>query len=134
MNALLDKTRYLDKDENTSPFEQLRTIIRIQLETILRHVKTNDILFDTELRHLTRGKKSEIVKLREEYIGIVQKTISNGIKTGVFAKIDVTLISFYIVSIIVRSRLWYSPSGKLSIDGLADHIFETVVNGIAPRK
>ena len=133
MNVLLERVRHLGTDEQASPLEQLREVIGTQLDVILHHVKTNDVLFDTELRHLPRAKKKEIIELRNEYIGIVQNILTRGVKAGVFAKIHVKLVSFYVVGIIVRSRLWYSPSGKMSVAQLADHMFETILNGIAPR-
>jgi TetR/AcrR family transcriptional regulator, cholesterol catabolism regulator len=134
MNTLLKLTKYLEDDEETNPLEQLRKIIHIQLSLVLRYIKTPDILFETELRHLSKDKQREIIKLRKIYENIIQKIIYRGIKAGLFAEVNVKLTSFTIIAIIVRSRIWYSPSGSISIDEIADIICQFIINGIKNQK
>lgn len=129
-NVLLISVKNLLEDNETSPVEQLRVLIKKHLNATLHEVKTADVLFETELRHLPKAKQKEIIQLRKEFELILQQIIQRGVESGVFSECDVQLVSFHIIAIVVRTRLWFSPRGRLSIDEIADSIFEFVLHGI----
>jgi hypothetical protein len=121
------------KDEKAGPVEQLRDLIKKHVSITLREVKTADVLFETELRHLPKGKQKEIIELRKEFELILQQIIQRGVDTGEFIECDVQLTSFNIIALVVRTRLWFSPRGRLSVDEVGDMIFNFVLHGIAKK-
>jgi AcrR family transcriptional regulator len=129
-NVLLTSVKNLLENNETSPIEQLRSLIKKQLNATLHEVKTADVLFETELRHLPKAKQKEIIQLRKEFEVILQQIIQRGIEAGLFIECDVQLVSFHIIAMVIRTRLWFSPRGRLSIDEVADSIFDLVLHGI----
>jgi TetR/AcrR family transcriptional regulator, cholesterol catabolism regulator len=132
VNVLLNSARDLLNKE-ASPVEQLRDLIKKHVSITLREVKTADVLFETELRHLPKSKQKEIIELRKEFELILQQIIQRGVDTGEFIECDAQLTSFNIIALVVRTRLWFSPRGRLSVDEVGDTIFDFVLHGIAKK-
>jgi TetR/AcrR family transcriptional regulator, cholesterol catabolism regulator len=122
--------------DNTAlnPLEQLQAIVRSQVKITLGQVKTPDFLFETEIRHLSPARQKAIIKYRNKYENYIEEIIRRGVKLHIFSLADIKLASFNIIAMIVRTRLWYSPSGRLSADAIADNIIDFTLNGIGKRK
>ena len=133
VNVLINSAKALLDDNETGPVEQLRALITRHVSITLREVKTADVLFETELRHLPKAKQKEIIELRKEFELILQQVIQRGVDAGVFIECDVQLVSFHIIAMVVRTRLWFSPRGRMSVDAVADTIFDLALHGIAKK-
>ena len=88
------------------------------------------MLFDEELRSLLPAHRKEIIAYRDHYDRILRKIIRRGINAGDFAEVDEKLIGYSIASMIVRTRVWFRPRGRLSIQEIADIIFKFALNGL----
>lgn len=130
MEWLISSIKDLEDDDTASPVEGLRLLINNHVKLALGYRRVSRLLFDEELRSLLPAHRKEIIAGRDDYDRILRKIISRGIKTGDFSKVDVKLISYCIPSMIVRSRIWYRPRGRLSAEEIADIIFEFVLNGL----
>ena len=75
--------------------------------------------------------RKKIIKLRDDYNAIGIAIIRRGKKAGIFSKnIDEKIAVFSIASIIARSRIWYSPKGKYTVDEIINFIFNFSLRGL----
>lgn len=134
MEYVVKPIRHLENDTTMSPVEQLRLLIENHIKLTLGYRRTSKLLSDTALGNLSRDKRNRIIKLRDAYDRILRRVIQRGIDSGDFAGVDVKLAAFSIASMVIRSRIWFSPNGRLSVNEFIDFIFEFVLNGLCGRK
>jgi AcrR family transcriptional regulator len=130
MEEILSPIEYLEEDDGTSPVDQLRLLIKSHLELTLSYRRSAKLLFDISLDNLSRPKRKKIVDLRDTYDRIIRKVLRRGIDSGSFGGVDEKLAGFMISSMITRTRLWYHPKKGVSVEELADFIFEFVLSGL----
>lgn len=130
MQQLISLIENLEDDGTTDPVEQLKTLIRNQTNLLLGSRRSSKLLFDMEFEKLPPSKRKIIVELRDRYDVILRKIIRRMIDSGVISEIDEKIASFCIVSMIVRSRIWFSPKGKLSVDDTADFLCKFALFGL----
>jgi len=122
---------HLAEDEVTNPVEQLRVFIRNHFNLHIHLEQTSAMLSDTSMRHLSQEHREEIIKMRDIYQNTLLKIIRRGKEAGMFSRdIDDRVISYYIPSMIIRSSVWYSSKGRLSLEELSEVLFDFVLNGI----
>ena len=130
MRMLVGSLKHLEDDETTPPIEQLRILVRNQISVLFGFRKSSKLLFDMEFEKLSPAKRKVIVELRDQYDGILRKIIRRMISTGCIPETDEKMAGFCIVSMIVRSRLWFSPRGRLSAEETADYLFKFALGGL----
>ena len=134
MEYVVKPIRHLENDTTMSPVEQLRLLIENHIKLTLGYRRTSKLLSDTALGNLSRDKRNRIIKLRDAYDRILRRVIQRGIDSGDFAEVDVNMAAFSIASMVIRSRIWFSPNGRLSVNEFINFIFEFVLNGLSARK
>ena len=134
MNEILNPIKRLEDDESIDPREGIRQVIENHVRLTLGEKRTSKLLFDVGMNNLSPSNRKKIIKLRDDYDRIAIKIISRGIKTGVFADVDPKMAVFSIASMIVRTRIWYSPDGRYSIDDIIDFIYNFTIHGISKSK
>jgi AcrR family transcriptional regulator len=123
----INEIQNLVSDKNLRPADKIRLLIKTHLRMVLDSSKKSGLLFDVEIRSLSRAHKREYIASRDAYDRMLRNIIQDGIDSGDFAAdTDVKIAGFTIISIITRSRLWYSHKGRLSIDEISD-AFSTLV-------
>lgn len=130
VDRVLSLIKYLEDDEITSPVEQLRSLIKHHVGFMLVYRSPKGLLFDLELRSLSPANQKKIIELRDNYDRILSNIIRRGIDTGDFANVDYKLASYSIAAMLIRTRIWFSRSGRLSANEIADFIFEFSLNGL----
>ncbi len=105
--------------------ERMRAAVESHVRFHLERQKENFIA-NSELRGLTPAHYREIVTRRDEYERIFQEIISDGSKGGVFADVDVKILSYAILTLCTAGATWYKPTGRLTIDEIAQ-IYETFI-------
>jgi len=78
---------------------------------------------------ISRHKK-EIVKLRDTYEDMLCRIINEGIRKGVFKKIDVKLLVYSVVGAANYTWVWYSPEGTMTPKEIAAHMSDFILGGI----
>lgn len=133
MKRLVDMIQPLENGRDTSPSGQLRAFIERHVEFMLAQPKGKSMRFEIEMEHLSPQHRKEIILLRDVYDGVLRKIIRRGIDAGLFAKVNEKLVNYTISSTIVRTQLWYSPKGELSIAELSNAISDLFLNGLKTR-
>jgi hypothetical protein len=100
---------------------------------------------DNELRHLDHLRRTQAVELRDVYEGFWTRTISAGVRDGVFSVHNQRLARLGILQMCSGVAEWYSPNGEVALQELAQahaHMtlqllghqggFETVAKLLAP--
>ncbi len=134
MEEIVAPIRHFENDKNTSPPDQLKKVIENHLRITLTVKRTSMLLFDGGLGNLSPGNQKKIIKLRDEYDRITRSIIRRGIKNGFFAETDEKMAVFCIASMIVRTRIWYSPKGRYSVDDIIDFIYNFALKGLRDNK
>jgi AcrR family transcriptional regulator len=78
------------------------------------------IIADVELRSLTGDNAARAVELRDEYEGIIRSIVIEGEQSGAFQPGDVKMAVFAVLAISNQPAYWFSASGELSGDDVAD--------------
>jgi AcrR family transcriptional regulator len=99
--------------------QQMRAAVRGHVRFHLDRQKENFIA-NSELRGLTAVHYRAIVKKRDEYEMIFQDLIRQGAIAGVFADVDVKILSYAILTLCTAGATWYKPNGRLTVDEIAD--------------
>jgi AcrR family transcriptional regulator len=120
----------LENDGKSSPIDQLHYIIRQHVDLTLGGRMVSGLMFDVELRNLSADHVKKIIALRNKFEGILHKVIRRGIDEGYFVETNERLVSFMIISMVVRCRVWYSPKGEKSPEEIADFITRFTLNSL----
>jgi len=130
MEEILAPVAHLEFEEISDPLDQLLFLIKHHAQVTLGYRRTGKMLFDTELINLSPANRKVYVNMRRQYDRILSRLIQTGIDQGVFQPTNVKLVAYGIASMIVRSRVWYSPKGDLKPDQIGEFIFRFVVAGL----
>ena len=130
MEEIVEPIRFLEKDGG-DPLQQLRLLIATHVKITLGEKRASKLLFDTELRNLSPERRKVILDLRDEYNRIGYTILKRGIDRGIFRKIDEKIALNLIASMIVRTRLWFSPEEWMTIDDLIEFIFQFALKGLS---
>jgi len=129
--------REFENDNTVNPLDQLRMVIKNDIVTVLGSPKrkASMMVFDFEIRNLTREHKRKIIQLRDMHDRIVFKIIGRGIERGDFRDIDPKLVGISIISIILRSRIWFKNKRDkgVTMEQFADFVFDFVVKGLISK-
>ena len=130
---ILDTIKSLD-DDRVSPTERLRRAIGVHASIALGPRTPAGLIFEGGVKHLGPSYKKEIIKLRDEYEGILLNILEEGMRKGEFASdINAKLSVYFICSVVNQSRLWFSQKGPLSSIEVADVILKFLLRAIGAR-
>ncbi len=120
-------TGYLRRnlDGLTDIEDRMRAAVRSHVRFHL-HRQTETFIANSELRGLTPDHYQEIVGRRDEYEQIFQQIIRDGCECGLFAPVDVKILSYAILTLCNAGAIWFKPGGRMSVDAIAD-IYEAFV-------
>jgi TetR/AcrR family transcriptional regulator, cholesterol catabolism regulator len=130
MEQIIQPISLLDADEDGDPVQQLRMIVACHLRVTLGHRRSAKTLFDVALDNLSAPNREVIVSMRDTYDRILRGIIKRGQERGVFIPCDEKLVGFMVSSMITRTRIWFHPDQGVTMDELADFIFEFVFRAI----
>lgn len=135
MNEIVEPIRHLKGNDGGDPVSALRLLIENHLRLTLGEKRSSKLLFDVSLKNLSGPHRKAIIRLRDEYDAIGAAIIGRGIKEGIFARdLEIKIAVYSIASIIARSRIWFSPGGKYSVEDIIDFVFRFVMHGLGAGK
>ncbi len=126
----VESIAHLKNDETTDPVEQLRSLIKSHFGMLVRMKRSSVLISDSGLKDLSAEHRKAIIRLRDDYDGIMRRVIRRGVDRGQFKVTDENVVTYFIASVILRSTLWFSPKGRLSAEEISDMMFDFVYGGI----
>ena len=130
VKVLIEAIKHFEEDDSINPLEQLRLFIKEHVKIALSVIRSGKWLTDAGLAEMKPAKREKIIELRDTYDRILGKIIQKNIDRGEFPQTDVKLAVFMISSMILRTRIWYSPRGRLSQEEIGEFIFKFALNGL----
>jgi len=131
MMEIVSPIKHLKEDEGVDPVTCLRMLVENHVRLTLGEKSRSKLLFDVGLNNLGPARRKKIISLRDDYDEIGIAIIRRGKSAGVFSmEIDEKIAVFSIASIIARSRIWYSPKGRYSVDEIIEFIIQFSLRGL----
>lgn len=130
MEEIVHPIRHLEKTDG-DPRQQLRYLIETHVRITLGEKRASKLLFDTELRNLSTERRTIILSLRDEYNRIGYCILKRGVKKNIFRDVDEKITLNLIASMIVRTRLWFSPEERMTVDDLIEFIYKFALEGLS---
>ena len=130
MEQIIRPISHLQEQDDGDPLSQLRFIISSHLRITLSHRRSAKMLFDVALGNLSHADRKIIISMRDTYDSIIRKVIQRGQEKGIFLSHNEKLVGFMISSMITRSRIWFHPRKGVTINELADFIFQFALRGL----
>jgi AcrR family transcriptional regulator len=134
-STMEDLTTYLrNRLEKVAGVEpRMRAAVRSHVRFHLERQKENFIA-NSELRGLTREHYQSIVRQRDEYETIFQDLIRRGAEEGVFADVDIKILSYAILTLCTAGATWFNPAGRLKVGEIADIYEKFIISGLKQGK
>lgn len=111
---------------------RLAAAIRFHIQYITRDEEGASIS-TTELRGLTGELRLRHLATRDTYERKFRELLKGGIGAGVFAPVDVPVITAGILGIGLSVGRWYRPGGRLNPDDIADEYIRFTLKALDPR-
>jgi AcrR family transcriptional regulator len=134
LDRLVGDTKQLKENTAKNPVDRLKIFIDTEVKTHLGKHRLQGMLIDSELRNLSPQHRRKVIELRNKHDDILSQIITDGIKQGYFRDIDVKLAVYTISSAIIRSRVWFSPTGRVSLPAYSDFIFQFMLSALRSDK
>jgi AcrR family transcriptional regulator len=116
-------------DGETSPDRQLAgLVVHHVVMHALRPKETT--LGETELRSLTGERRERVLRMRDEYEGLVVRVLDEGARAGLFRLLDVKLSAYAVIAQCTNVGIWFRPGGRLALDDVA-HVYVNLALRIA---
>jgi AcrR family transcriptional regulator len=107
--------------KDLSPAEKLRELLRSHIDYIM-HDNYSLILYFQEKEKISVQEIKKYLESRNKYEKIFKDLLAQGIKQGVFPKVDITLTVYAILGMCNWIVQWYNPKGSRSPKDIAEHM------------
>ena len=111
--------------------DRLRQVLITHVLTMLDEVEGATAHLQVEA--LTAGLRERIVRKRDRYEQAVRKLVTEGIRDGVFAAGNASLITRAMLGALNWTVTWYRPRGPQSASEIAGEISEYLLRGLRAR-
>ena len=112
---------------------RLATAIRFHIQYVTRD-EAGASISSTELRGLTGDLRARHQDTRDQYERTFRNLLQGGIDAGVFAPVDVPVITAGILGIGLTVGRWYRPNGRLTPDEIADEYIRFFLTALGSRQ
>ncbi|MDF3341013.1 TetR/AcrR family transcriptional regulator [Mycolicibacterium septicum] len=116
-----------------NPADRLAALVAVHVRTHAER-RLQCIVSDTEVRALSGANRETIVKYRDDYEAIWNRTIDAGKKAGQFTVSDVDLATKSLLEMCTGVAHWYRPGGRLDLDAVISNFVELSLNALLARK
>jgi AcrR family transcriptional regulator len=109
--------------------QRLTALIENYVDTVLTH-KDQMRMFFEERKHLTPESQERVAARREEHEELFRRTLAEGVASGAFRNLDVTLATRGILGAVTSLYTWYDASGWLTPGDVAAMISALFSDGL----
>jgi AcrR family transcriptional regulator len=113
--------------------EKLRTAIQNHVQIIAENVHQSAV-FLREWKSLSEPKLSEFKILRDAYENEVKVILSEGVNEDIFDDVDQKFATLTILSTVNWINEWYSPSGKMNAQEIANKLSDFIMGGLRKKR
>jgi AcrR family transcriptional regulator len=112
---------------------KLREMIRGHVRVVTSQQK-DAAVFLHEWRFLSQERRAQVAQRRDEYESLFRRVISDGIAADAFNSVDPRMAAMALLSALNGVATWYSASGSLSAESVADQYSELFLNGLTDQQ
>jgi AcrR family transcriptional regulator len=112
--------------------EKLRQMVQVYLRLLAENSDLSAVLL-FEHRSLEPDQHKRHIPNRDRFEALWRDAIEDGIREGVFVCPDAALTVRALMGILNWTLTWYSPEGLLSIEQIADHYTNLLLNGLQKK-
>jgi TetR/AcrR family transcriptional regulator, cholesterol catabolism regulator len=116
------------RDAGPAP-DRLGRLVRAHVRVMTEDAGEASV-FVNEWRHLSEARQAAVVERRDAYEARFRAVIADGIADGVFAMIDPTVATAFILTALNAIPTWYRPDGHLSPEQLAEQDADLAVRSL----
>lgn len=114
------------------PRRQLERAIHHHIHAVVDELSLATMLLQQEYA-LSPKQRRTIIAMRDEYDALFRSILRAGVASGAFTPIDVKITAFAIVGALNWMPHWFSQSGPMSKDEIADVFSEYLVGALLDR-
>lgn len=111
------------------PRQQLESAIHHHIHAVVDELSLATMLLQQEYALSPRQRRT-IIAMRDEYDALFRSILRAGVASGAFKPIDVKVVGFAIVGALNWMPHWFSQSGPMSKDEIADVFSEYLVGAL----
>jgi TetR/AcrR family transcriptional regulator, cholesterol catabolism regulator len=115
------------------PAEKLSRAMRAHVN-VVAGARAAARVFLEEWTALSEPRREEVRTLRDRYESLWDGIIREGIRKGVFRKVDRRFARLLVLSAANWTYTWYDPEGPLSPDEIADRFTDLLLGGLAAKE
>lgn len=132
----LDTALPLLREPAKPPSERIAAFLRRHLAIIAENLASATV-FLHEWKFLAPDRLAVSRKERAAYAAALAKVIEEGAAVGAFRPVDAPVAAQALLAMANGTYLWYSPTGRLSAEAIADRFVDLALHGLstdpAPR-
>ncbi|MGY2082883.1 TetR/AcrR family transcriptional regulator [Blastococcus sp. SYSU DS0539] len=129
MTVVIDRHLHRLEAERPGPREELRAMMRDVIGLMESHPGYLRIFFES-YRELPADARASVAAQRSRYRQLVADVVAAGNEAGEFRDVDPGMTSLAVLSLANWTYQWFSRSGPLSTDEVADHFWSMLLTGI----
>lgn len=112
--------------------DKLRMAIKNHVEILTKNIHFSTV-FIQDWRHLTEPKLSEFMALRDAYEQGMRVIVQEGKNEDIFDDVDEKFAALTILSTLNWINEWYSPSGKMDAEQIAQKLSDFILGGLRKK-
>jgi TetR/AcrR family transcriptional regulator, cholesterol catabolism regulator len=129
IDDLLNRQQQIEASEANN-LQKLKKMVHLLIGDIQEHGPSGRVFF-REMRHLADKNAEEIKRKREQFRLNIKRLVARGVAEGEFRQnLSPDVIAFGILGVTNWSYQWFSPSGEISAERLAEIYCEFILKGI----
>jgi len=117
-------------ESDFEPLVRFKEFVRTHLDRAVSVDKMNPALLLHEEEGLSPATNDALKKVQLDFLNIYRQELRNLQAAGYLRRQNVTILSFYIISVVEWHIRWYKPDGRLSLDEIKDEVLDFILNGI----
>jgi AcrR family transcriptional regulator len=115
-----------------SPTDKLRLALRNHAVTMMDNLNLVSVYLH-EYRNLPPRRLKQVLGVRKHYEQVLAQIMQDGIASGEFRPVNVKMTVYGLLGMLNWTHQWFSPTGELSSQEIADVLVDLALYGLAGR-